>query len=457
MNIRQYRDDGRNFIVIGSEHPIKEDYRYRMLQGNPFSKLLPCRIRDIDTERYLYYETGGLFSLDARFGSEKLKGTEIRRLFTDLQEAFSEIRAHLLSPEGLILTPEYVFRHATEASYCFLYHVGPENCLDERELLAWIKARYDPGDPEAADLMEEMRRLEGMDLETMLGTLLSEDDVAESLTTDDFLFENDFGTEMSAPLWSETMSAFPEEDFSPIQATYGSKEDEERPAGKAGYVIMGVLFAAILIVNVFLRKFYTLTTTESVILAAVGIVCAIMMVISFASLRKKKKPEDALLKELQRADTQDAYGFGTGESEQVYREYEAAYDPKDRYECNSMSFYDEDFDEEGTETVLMSPSQKGEHKLYSRGEGRLIKIDLGKLPLTVGKLPGVADFLLKREEISRLHVRFFCDEGSDTIFMKDLNSTNGTFRNGLRLHAGECVALYPGDEIRLGAMEFEFI
>ena len=457
MNIRQYRDDGRNFIVIGIEHPIKEDYRYRMLQGNPFSKLLPCRIRDIDTERYLYYETGGLFSLDARFGSEKLKGTEIRRLFTDLQDALAEIRAHLLSPEGLLLTPEYVFRHPTEASYRFLYHVGPECRSGERELLSWIAARYDSEDPEAADLMEEMRRLDGMDLETMLKTLLMEDDVVDGLTTEDFLLDDDLGAATSAPLWSETMSVFPEEDLAPIQATYGSKEDEERPAGKAGYIVMGILFAVILIVNVFLRKFYTLTTTESVVLAAVGVVCAVMMVISFAGARKKKTPEDAFIKELEVADAQDAYGFGTGESEQVYRDYEAAHYAKDGYDNGSLSFYDESFDDEGTETVLMSPSQKGAHKLYSRNEGRLIKIDLGKLPLTVGKLPGVADFLLKREEISRLHVRFFCKEGSDTIFMKDLNSTNGTFRNGLRLQAGESVALYSGDEIRLGAMEFEFI
>ena len=41
--------------------------------------------------------------------------------------------------------------------------------------------------------------------------------------------------------------------------------------------------------------------------------------------------------------------------------------------------------------------------------------------------------------------------------MKDLNSTNGTYRNGARLNAGESVALLPGDEVRLGSMEFEFV
>ena len=36
------------------------------------------------------------------------------------------------------------------------------------------------------------------------------------------------------------------------------------------------------------------------------------------------------------------------------------------------------------------------------------------------------------------------------FFISDLNSTNGTFRNGLRLLPNETVSIEPGDEIGLG-------
>lgn len=38
--------------------------------------------------------------------------------------------------------------------------------------------------------------------------------------------------------------------------------------------------------------------------------------------------------------------------------------------------------------------------------------------------------------------------------MTDLNSTNGTFKNGMRLLPNTSELLEPGDEIRLGKLKF---
>lgn len=40
--------------------------------------------------------------------------------------------------------------------------------------------------------------------------------------------------------------------------------------------------------------------------------------------------------------------------------------------------------------------------------------------------------------------------------MTDLNSTNGTFKNGLRLTPNTSEILEPGDEIRLGKLKFVY-
>lgn len=42
------------------------------------------------------------------------------------------------------------------------------------------------------------------------------------------------------------------------------------------------------------------------------------------------------------------------------------------------------------------------------------------------------------------------------IYVTDLNSTNGTFKNGLRIEPNEMVLIEPGDELRFGEMTFSY-
>ncbi|MDE6950472.1 MAG: FHA domain-containing protein, partial [Lachnospiraceae bacterium] len=44
----------------------------------------------------------------------------------------------------------------------------------------------------------------------------------------------------------------------------------------------------------------------------------------------------------------------------------------------------------------------------------------------------------------------------ETVWMQDLNSTNGTYHNGMRLKPHEKVALETEDEIGFGQMQFVF-
>ena len=72
--------------------------------------------------------------------------------------------------------------------------------------------------------------------------------------------------------------------------------------------------------------------------------------------------------------------------------------------------------------------------------------------MTVGKLAGSVDMVINDQSISRRHVKF-AREGN-RVCMTDLNSTNGTFKNGLRLQPNASEILEPGDEIRLGKLKF---
>ena len=122
---------------------------------------------------------------------------------------------------------------------------------------------------------------------------------------------------------------------------------------------------------------------------------------------------------------------------------------KDYAYQNSVS-YDERKDDDST--VFIPWMDNSEHKLYGIGRGNKNHIDLKKCPLTVGKLADMADMVISEESVSRLHVKF--THKNNHYFMQDLNSTNGTYRNGMRLNPNECVPIETGDEIGIGKLKF---
>ena len=67
---------------------------------------------------------------------------------------------------------------------------------------------------------------------------------------------------------------------------------------------------------------------------------------------------------------------------------------------------------------------------------------------------GDGDLVLEDDTISRLHARI-CKEG-EMVYLEDLNSTNGTFKNGLRLQPYEKRRLEEGDEVRFGKLLFVY-
>ena len=56
--------------------------------------------------------------------------------------------------------------------------------------------------------------------------------------------------------------------------------------------------------------------------------------------------------------------------------------------------------------------------------------------------------------VSRQHARLFVQDNQ--VFVEDLNSTNSTFLNRLRLQPGQRYLLNQGDELRLGGVILVF-
>ena len=106
-------------------------------------------------------------------------------------------------------------------------------------------------------------------------------------------------------------------------------------------------------------------------------------------------------------------------------------------------------EEEWGKTVYIEAKAVDKEAIYClyTPEGRIVA-KLEKEFLTIGKIKEEADVVLEDMSVSRMHARI-CKEGKE-IYLEDLNSTNGTCKNGLQLQPYEKRLLENEDEIMIG-------
>ena len=102
-------------------------------------------------------------------------------------------------------------------------------------------------------------------------------------------------------------------------------------------------------------------------------------------------------------------------------------------------------------TVMLDRGPKMEHEalLIDRRANRTH--ELNRPEMRLGRASD-SDIKLESEKVSRRHAMIMLE--GDTFYIQDLGSANGTFVNGKQVR--DRVALYNGDEVRLGDQTFLF-
>ena len=102
--------------------------------------------------------------------------------------------------------------------------------------------------------------------------------------------------------------------------------------------------------------------------------------------------------------------------------------------------------EEYGKTIYIEEKEETVPGLYTeKGE---LAVSIVKFPFVVGKRKEDADYVLSDYSSSRVHARFVKEK--DGIYLEDLNSTNGTFKNGLRMQPYEKRKVEAEDTLRFG-------
>ncbi len=132
-------------------------------------------------------------------------------------------------------------------------------------------------------------------------------------------------------------------------------------------------------------------------------------------------------------------------------ETEYQYSPKVAETAPGFAAKEENIPDYG-KTVFLEDIKEEERGLYKENGELLIRVS--ETPFLIGKKQEEVSLCLQDKSVSRIHAQIIRKE--DSFFLLDINSTNGTFKNGLRLQPYEERKLEKEDEIRLGNITLIF-
>ena len=489
MEATYYKDTMRSYMIIPCpEEAETENYQYRMLEMNRITGLLSCGLRHIDGMRYLYYDITGKQSMQSLYEGRKISGTEFLRLIRELDRVSESISGYLLDEQHLILSQEQVFYELQTGNYYFTYYPGE---IMPPEIFRFLADSIDGTDKSTAAAAYRLSSVARGDRQTLREAIREEAAEKEDLP---YPYEASVGVETykggrsirNSSVYGgnfrqeEFMDADEEQEQMISEEAYpadrngacpaegitgkGRKKKKKRHAKdsdikkpltdravreEAGDIsssdkksivirIILILFALCgaggLLAAQFLlyisRRERRLCIAGAILLVIAAVLVMAEMILHLRRERRRRQEEEKNATPVyKKSDEENLPRFGRIDME----EYRLS-------------------DDENGNTVQLS-EQENPGRLYGHERGS--RIDLRALPVTIGKAQSYADIILSDPSISRVHARIYRgDDGG--IEIRDLDSTNGTWINGVRLMPNEKKTVHRGDEVRFGNMDFEY-
>lgn len=427
LETKYYKDYKHNYLIIKDNGCLSENvYQRKMMTENEIRGLIPVSEKHINGELLLYCEITSKQSLRSLFDGKVIGTDFLQRFFVQLKVVNDVLQKFLLDGSCLVLLPEYIFQDIGTKDTYFLYYPDPEEG-SLNDLMDFFIKSVDNEDMEAVEMVYRMADLVKKEqfvldevLEWFQGSHESEKNFNQ-VEIEPVMERPDIADKG----FQEEIRLMEETNPGTVRQDDGKPEEIKRILKILPFIAAAVVCAGIL---TYIMCFYQLSYQEKIYLiagwAAVLTVLAGSFVWFFAPKFLKPKQQKS-----------------GGEEDFNYR-YAPTFE-------NSVL---EDAQSDVGNTVFIPWTENCENKLYGTDWKNKYHIDLSRLPLTVGKLAGMVDMVINEQSISRMHARF--TRMGNKIYITDLNSTNGTFRNGMRLAPNSSELIEPGDEIRLGKLKF---
>lgn len=162
MEIEIVRNQNHNYACIKLTEGEAHVHECNMLSYNQLTCLLPLNMRYVDNLLQVEYDLCGMQSLSAFLMRQRLTQEQLQWLVNTLLETQEELLEYLLSPDGLVLEPDYVFVEPSNRKLRFCYQPGGRNHVEQniQPFLQYILDHVDYTDQQAVTLAYALYHLE---------------------------------------------------------------------------------------------------------------------------------------------------------------------------------------------------------------------------------------------------------------------------------------------------------
>lgn len=393
--------------------PDERKYQYCIMKRGGITGLLPFEIRYIDSDAYMYYDITSRQNLSSLYSKKPLDRMWISSFFSSMKKIRNETVRFLLDPANLIWNPSNIYQDLKTGKFGYLYvpYLNEDNGMNE--MMDFLISHVDYSDDELVRCVYSVAEQYKSGGDVYLSDKVYSDVASLKISEEvkeDRVISQDPDDRGSVKIQDRSDDLSPGRDMDVVYAQAEKignafKMPDERPLRlKPGSSVNAG------------------SDREGSAKKSGGI----MDMIRSIRVRDKKIRQD--------------YDFGYG----IEPEAAVAEEP-------GYSDQESDSDSEGTIYVEL-PLEENTRRLISE-TGQVFHV-INEDSLVIGKKEEEVDLYVGDEGISRMHARIFRN-GND-YFLEDLNSTNGTFKNGLRLKPYEQRKLEKGDEIKFAARKLIF-
>ena len=464
-----------------------EEYTVRMLTENRIPGFLSFREKQVDGERWFYYDVTSRQPLGRILEHRNLRGKELERLAADLLFSLKQTERYLLDEKSMDLTPEmiYVDPDDLKANFCLLPGSGSQFEESFRKLARYILDHVDHTDGDAVVLAfalfraGEKENLGIRDLEKCLraGERDGKEDIFGENTGKEKLYEaerkmvREYGTGAAGELprhqGEKQNGSEGKYRYSEIKKTDLSGETEELAEEKGlkhgknlFSVLFAVLMAAVPVAVYFIVGIDRILEWKWGILAAEGV---LMAGVIFFRVKKDEEETGETEEdwEVEFREEEDRERGGMPDKIEYRRDMAEVWGDA---ENNENGIYTDPNDlrtdvrqreSDEMQTVLLTGRQiyPATRRLVPENGGEDVLVRY--FPFIIGKNREISDFCLNLPQISRIHAKI--EEDKDGYMITDLNSTNGTSVNGRFLETNESIHIEPGEMLSFADQRYRFL
>lgn len=371
-------------------------YRLRMLEENDIAYLLRPVSSELDGYLWLKYNTGANYMMERILVRMKPDGKFLKTILLQLFECIRALEQYLLVPEDLVLEPSYMFYNYANKKLNLIYIPGYGRDVRQQLkcLLEYIMRIFDHRDENGIRYLYE---------------------IYETVADDSFDLE-----ELRKRSDTVMEGSIKPPEAGNVATGYENAEPQAAEHEKTGITTREILIVINTIALGIMTIWYFINKDEWAVIA--GLFLLVVLIIQFILMICSVKEDDSD-KAMQEYE--------------MLREYETAASVKN---CVSEAT--------GTKTDTRI------HRLLPLNNGALcaIAIDEYKDKIVIGRGRKESDYRVPTTQISRAHACIYLR--NDGIYLEDLNSTNGTYINSVRIPSMEAKLLSCGDIVSFANEEF---